>query len=130
MSKRTEIKVDTSTPKAKRKVIKAIADLQGIDKIEVNSEKSTIAVTGNADPVDVVTRARKTAKWADIVSVGPPPKPEEKKNGDKKPEEKKEDGKNKEEQKKPLPNCMYAPVSYQRPVVVVNEYCQTGCSVM
>lgn len=82
-------------------------------------------MTGNADPVDVVTRARKTAKWADIVSVGPPPKPEENKNGDKKPEDK-----NKEDPKKPLPNCMYVPVSYQRPAVVVDEYCQTGCSVM
>lgn len=81
-------------------------------------------MTGNADPIDVVTRARKTAKWADIVSVGPPPKPEEKKNGDKNPEEKKE------EQKKLLPNCMYVPVPYQQPVVVVDEYCQTGCSVM
>lgn len=29
MEKRTEIKVDTSTPKAKQKIIKAIADLQG-----------------------------------------------------------------------------------------------------
>jgi hypothetical protein len=91
----------------------------------VDQEKSTIAVTGNADPVDVVTRARKTAKWADIVSIGPPPKPEEKKNG-----EKKTDEKTKDEEKKLPQNCMYAPVSCHRPVLVVDEYCQTGCSVM
>lgn len=95
----------------------------------MDSGNSTVAVTGDADPVDVITRARKTAKWARLVSMGPPPKPEEKKSEEEKPEEKKNE-ENKPEEKESSPECMYIPVSYQQPVVKVDEHCQSGCSVM
>jgi hypothetical protein len=67
----------------------------GVDKIEVDSEKSTMTVTGTVDPVDVIVQARKAGKRASVLTIGPPapPKPaEEKKPAEqdkKKAEEKK-----------------------------------------
>uniref|UniRef100_A0ACD5V1E7 Uncharacterized protein n=1 Tax=Avena sativa TaxID=4498 RepID=A0ACD5V1E7_AVESA len=88
MSKRTVLRVDTSCGKCKRKVLLAVSSLQGVDKIEIDSEKGTMTVTGGVDPVEAVEATRrKTGKRADIVTIGPPPsttssntKPEEKKN--------------------------------------------------
>uniref|UniRef100_A0ACD5UFA0 Uncharacterized protein n=1 Tax=Avena sativa TaxID=4498 RepID=A0ACD5UFA0_AVESA len=88
MSKRTVLRVDTSCGKCKRKVLLAVSSLQGVDKIEIDSEKGTMTVTGGVDPVEVVEATRrKTGKRADIVTIGLPPsttssntKPEEKKN--------------------------------------------------
>ncbi|CAM0902183.1 unnamed protein product [Alopecurus aequalis] len=92
MSKRTVLRVDTSCGKCKRKVLLAVSGLQGVDKIEIDSEKGTMTVTGGVDPVDVVEATRRKAgKRADVLTIGPPPsatsnaKPEEKK----KPEQQK-----------------------------------------
>ncbi|KAL6844429.1 hypothetical protein ACP4OV_026102 [Aristida adscensionis] len=88
MSKRTVLRVDTSCAKCKRKVLQAISGLQGVDKIEVDTEKGTMTVTGSVDPVDVIVQARKAGRRAQVVTIGPPPKPEEKKpeeKGEKKP---------------------------------------------
>ncbi|KAF7011548.1 hypothetical protein CFC21_025842 [Triticum aestivum] len=86
MSKRTVLRVDTSCAKCKRKVMLAVSSLQGVDKIEIDSEKGTMTVTGGVDPVDVVEATRRKAgKRADVLTIGPPPsasaasKPEEKK---------------------------------------------------
>ncbi|KAF7018851.1 hypothetical protein CFC21_032097 [Triticum aestivum] len=86
MSKRTVLRVDTSCAKCKRKVLLAVSSLQGVDKIEIDSEKGTMTVTGGVDPVDVVEATRRKAgKRADVLTIGPPPsastasKPEEKK---------------------------------------------------
>ncbi|GJN26153.1 hypothetical protein PR202_gb14062 [Eleusine coracana subsp. coracana] len=79
MSKRTVLKVDTSCAKCKRKVLQAVSGLQGVDKIEVDSENSTMTVTGSVDPVEVIVQARKAGKRASVVTVGPPPKPAEEK---------------------------------------------------
>lgn len=46
----------------------------GIAKIEINAEKSTVTVTGEVDPVDVVKQIRKAGKMVEIVTVGPPSK--------------------------------------------------------
>lgn len=54
-----------------------------MNKIEADPEKGTIAVIGVADPYDIIMRLRKAGKKASFVSVGPPPKPEEKKPDDK-----------------------------------------------
>lgn len=53
----------------------------GVDKIEVDSEKSTMTVTGTVDPVDVIVQARKAGKRASVLTIGPPapPKPAEEK---------------------------------------------------
>ncbi|KAF8769149.1 hypothetical protein HU200_006646 [Digitaria exilis] len=110
MSKVTVLKVDTSCAKCKRKVLQAVSGLHGtklldmdsgnatallgVDKIEVDSEKSTMTVTGTVDPVDVVKQARKAGRRASVLTIGPPPKPAEEKKPEqgKKTEEKKASG--------------------------------------
>lgn len=59
--------------------------LEGVDKIEVDGAKSTLTVTGDADPIEVIVRARKLGKFAEVVSVGPPPPPPPKPAQEKKP---------------------------------------------
>ncbi|PAN40562.1 hypothetical protein GQ55_7G317100 [Panicum hallii var. hallii] len=96
MSKVTVLKVDTSCAKCKRKVLQAVSGLKGVDKIEVDSEKGTMTVTGTVDPVDVIVQARKAGRRASVVTIGPPPKPAE----EKKPEQQnKGDGKKPEQHK-------------------------------
>ncbi|OVA08746.1 hypothetical protein BVC80_551g52 [Macleaya cordata] len=47
----------------------------GVDKVEVDAALSTFTVTGDADPYEVVIRARKSIKVVEVVSIGPPPPP-------------------------------------------------------
>lgn len=44
-------------------------------------------MTGDADPYEIIVRTRKAGKFAEVVSIGPPPAPP------KKPDEKKPDPK-------------------------------------
>ncbi|CAN6250504.1 unnamed protein product [Urochloa humidicola] len=89
MSKVTVLKVDTSCAKCKRKVLQAVTGLQGVDKIEVDSEKGTMTVTGTVDPVDVIVHTRKAGRRASVISIGAPPKPAEEKKREQKTEVKK-----------------------------------------
>ncbi|KAG5241190.1 heavy-metal-associated domain-containing family protein [Salix suchowensis] len=94
MVQRTVLKADISCQKCKKKFLKAVSSLEGVDTIEVDQGKGTLTVTGDADPYDIILRSRKTGKHVEVVSIGPPPappkkKPEvEKKPVEKKPEEK------------------------------------------
>ncbi|CAN6236533.1 unnamed protein product [Urochloa humidicola] len=100
MSKVTVVKVDTSCAKCKRKVLQAVSGLQGVDKIEVDSEKGTMTVTGTVDPVDVIVHTRKAGRRASVISIGAPPKPaEEKKTEQQKPAEEKKTSEKTEEKK-------------------------------
>lgn len=66
--------------------------------MELDGAKGTLSVTGDADPYEIVVKTRKAGKYAEVVSIGPPPKPQEKKPEqpkkpeEKKPEEKKTEG--------------------------------------
>ncbi|XP_022741801.1 heavy metal-associated isoprenylated plant protein 43-like [Durio zibethinus] len=92
MVKKTVLKVDISCHKCKKKLLKAISGLQGIDKIEVDAAKGTISVTGDADQYEIIVRTRKAGKFVEPVSVGPPPAPP-KQEPRKKPDEKKSEPK-------------------------------------
>lgn len=60
-----------------------------MDKLEVDAAKGTLTVTGDCDPYEIIVRTRKKCKYAEVVSIGPPPKPQEKeKKTEKKPEKK------------------------------------------
>ncbi|KAE9458813.1 hypothetical protein C3L33_09288, partial [Rhododendron williamsianum] len=48
----------------------------GIDEISADIEKGIVIVIGDVDPVKVTCRIRKTGKIVDIISIGPPNKPE------------------------------------------------------
>ncbi|KAH7520001.1 heavy metal-associated isoprenylated plant protein 43 [Ziziphus jujuba] len=97
MVQRTVLKVDIACQKCKKKLLKAVSGLEGVDKIEIDAAKGTLTVTGDADPYEIIVRTRKAGKIVEVVSVGPPPAPQkqdaQKKPDDKKPEEKKLDPK-------------------------------------
>ncbi|XP_057443696.1 heavy metal-associated isoprenylated plant protein 43-like [Lotus japonicus] len=103
MVKKTVLKVDINCLKCKKKLLKAVSSLQGIDKVEIDEGKGMLTVTGDADPYDIIVRIRKAGKFAEVVSIGPPPAPPkqepQKQEAQKKPEEKKKP----EENKKPDP---------------------------
>ncbi|KAL6651881.1 hypothetical protein ACP70R_010806 [Stipagrostis hirtigluma subsp. patula] len=129
MSKRTVLRVDTSCAKCKRKVLQAVSGLQGVDKIEVDSKKGTMTVTGSVDPVDVIVQTRKAGKRANVVTIGPPPKPEEKK-----PEQQGEKKTEKKATEQPatvfvhhVPSWPACPRYHER---VVCEYDPPSCSIM
>ncbi|KAB2051574.1 hypothetical protein ERO13_A12G062900v2 [Gossypium hirsutum] len=123
MVKKTVLKVDLSGDKGRKKLLKAISGVQGVDKIEVDAAKGTISVTGDADPYDIIVRTRKVGKFVELVSVGPPPAPP--KEPQKKPEEKKAEPKKDDKKTDPNPQFHY-------PVVYMDRYNEpnVGCSIM
>ncbi|CAL1391280.1 unnamed protein product [Linum trigynum] len=72
---RTVLKVDIACVKCKKKLLKAVSAVQGVDRVEIDETKGTLTVTGSGDPYEVIVRARKTGKHVEVVSIGPPPPP-------------------------------------------------------
>ncbi|XP_021834362.1 heavy metal-associated isoprenylated plant protein 43-like [Prunus avium] len=108
MVQRTVLKVDISCLKCKKKLIKAVSGLQGVDKVEADAAKGTLTVTGDCDPYDIIVRTRKVGKFVEVVSIGPPPAPA--KPAEKKPEQKKEE-------KKPDPRPQHICIPYDYAIV-------------
>ncbi|XP_023749089.1 heavy metal-associated isoprenylated plant protein 43 [Lactuca sativa] len=88
MVQRTVLKVLLSCEKCKKKLLKSVSSLQGVDKIEIDGAKGTLTVTGDADPYEIILQARKAIKWVEVVTIGPPPP---KQDDEKKPPEKNPD---------------------------------------
>ncbi|KAM7481881.1 hypothetical protein LguiB_006464 [Lonicera macranthoides] len=70
------VKVDIYCQKCKTDVLKAVAKLEGVDQVSIDGEKGTLTVVGSVDPVLVAKKVRRTGKMAEILSVGPPKKPD------------------------------------------------------
>ncbi|KAK1376818.1 HMA domain-containing protein [Heracleum sosnowskyi] len=92
------LKLEVEDGRDKRKAMKIVSTLPGIDMISMDMKDKKLTITGTVDPVSVVSKLRKFWKSTDIISVGPAKEPE-KKEEPKKEEPKKEEAK-KEEPKK------------------------------
>ncbi|KAI4327642.1 hypothetical protein L6164_020079 [Bauhinia variegata] len=131
MAKKTVLKVDVNCFKCKKKLLKAVSSLQGVDKIEVDEAKGTLTVTGDADPYEIIVRTRKAGKFAQVVSIGPPQPPPKQEPQKKKPDEKKQPDPVKWDQMYPMAHIHvphYCPICHQAAVANMNP--DPSCSIL
>ncbi|KAA0042592.1 hypothetical protein IC582_022551 [Cucumis melo] len=95
--KKVIVKLDVSDEKSKQKAMSVVSSLSGVNSISMDMKEKKLTVTGDVDPVVIVSKLRKICHTT-IVSVGP--EKEEKKPEPKKDEPKKEDPKKVAEEKK------------------------------
>ncbi|GLJ10159.1 hypothetical protein SUGI_0123170 [Cryptomeria japonica] len=93
----------------KRKALKMVAGVQGVDSVAVDMKDKKMTVIGDVDPVYLTSKLRKFSS-AELVSVGPAK--EEKKEGEKKEEKKPESDAKKNKAEAPKYEVVYVPPSY------------------
>ncbi|XP_022891111.1 probable LRR receptor-like serine/threonine-protein kinase At1g51880 [Olea europaea var. sylvestris] len=77
------IKVEVHDEKEKRKAMKAVSRLGGIESLAIDMKEKKLTVVGGFDPVQVVSKLSKSW-YTEILTVGPAKEPEKKKEEGKK----------------------------------------------
>ncbi|GLJ10210.1 hypothetical protein SUGI_0124120 [Cryptomeria japonica] len=99
--KKIVLKLSIEDEKSKKRALKAVAGVQGVESVAVDMKEKKMTVIGEADPVIVTSKLRKYG-YAEVLSVGPAK--EEKKEPPPKQEPKKE-----EKKPEPTPTIIYYP---------------------
>ncbi|EOA22399.1 hypothetical protein CARUB_v10003034mg [Capsella rubella] len=77
-TKKVEIKVDIDCQKCKHAIMEAVTELEGVNLVSLDQEKSVLTVVGTMDPVCVVDQLKRIKQKPVVISVGPPKKPDPK----------------------------------------------------
>ncbi|XP_057856545.2 heavy metal-associated isoprenylated plant protein 39 isoform X2 [Cryptomeria japonica] len=107
--KKIVLKLALEDESRKRKALKMVAGVQGVDSVAVDMKDKKMTVIGDVDPVYLTSKLRKFSS-AELVSVGPAK--EEKKEGEKKEEKKPESDAKKNKAEAPKYEVVYVPPSY------------------
>ncbi|XP_042474174.1 heavy metal-associated isoprenylated plant protein 39-like [Zingiber officinale] len=124
-SKKLVLKLELRDEKDKKKAMKAISGLPGIDSISIDMKDQKLTITGTIDPITVVAKLRKS-RHAELLSVGPA-KEEKKKEEPKKEEPKKEEKKegDKDKEKEQIAELIKAYQTYN-PHLTTHYYMQSA----
>ncbi|KAK1408275.1 hypothetical protein QVD17_39911 [Tagetes erecta] len=134
-NKKVVIKVDVHDSDDRRKVLKAVSGLSGIESVSMDMKEQKLTIIGDVDPVDVVGKLK---KWCpNILTVGPAKeekKPEKKPEAEKKPETEEEKKKRLKDEEEAIKKWVEAyryhyPYMTQRYCVHSVEDDPTGCVI-